>query len=556
MNAIEREVLDVDVLFVGAGPASLAGAIRLATLAKKADREISIMVIEKGEALGNHSLSGAVLDRRGLDELLADIGDAQPPPLDAVVTDEALWYLTERGKLKAPFIPPALENRGKTLVSLNKLVVWLGECASNLGVDCFPGFPAVELLWDGKRVTGVRIGDKGIDADGNPRPNFEPGPELRAKVTILGEGVRGTLAKVAIAKLGLATGSQPANYALGIKELWKLPPGTFPSGRVVHTLGAPLPAETFGGGWLYGLNDDVLDIGLVVGLDSPDPSTDAHDAFNRFKTHPEIRPLLNGATLLAYGAKAIPEGGLFALPRLSADGLLLIGDTAGMVNGLRLKGIHLAMKSGMLAAQAAFAAIASDRSDARTLAAYDESFRASWAYDELHQARNVHQGFDHGLFGGLVNAAIGMVSGGRGFGVYDALPATSAQLRLRKLSERQPYAETQRIVPDGIVTFDKLADVFYSGTKHDEAQPSHLLVSDTSICAERCTREYGNPCQRFCPAQVYNPNFVEVDGKMQGSLRIDFANCVHCKTCDIADPYQIITWVPPQGGDGPVYTGM
>ena len=555
MDAIEREVLEVDVLFVGAGPASLAGAIHLATLAKKGGRELSIVVIEKGAALGNHSLSGAVLDPRALDELLADLGDVTPP-LDALVTDEALWYLTERGKLSAPFIPPVLENRGKRCVSLNCLVVWLGERAAELGIDCFPEFPAAELLWDGERVLGVRIGDKGLDAAGNPRSNFEPGPELHAKVTILGEGVRGTLTKVAIAKLGLAANSQPANYALGIKELWKLLPGTFPAGRVIHTLGAPLPSETFGGGWLYGLNDDVLDIGFVIGLDSPDPFTDVHDLFNRYKLHPNIRPFFDGATLMAYGAKAIPEGGLYSLPRLYADGLLLIGDSAGMVNSLRLKGIHLAMKSGMLAAEALFAAFESSRFDTAALSSYETRFKASWAYEEMYAARNVHQGFEHGLFGGLVNAALGMVSGGRGFGIAESLPATSAQQRLRKISDQLQLPQRQRDLPDGVVTFDTLADVFRSGTRHDEAQASHLLVADTSICAEQCTREYANPCQRFCPAQVYNPSFVEIDGKIHGELRIDFANCVHCKTCDIADPYQIITWVPPQGGDGPVYTGM
>jgi electron-transferring-flavoprotein dehydrogenase len=554
--AIERETLEVDVLFVGAGPASLAGAIRLAALGKRAGRELSILVVEKAGALGNHSLSGAILDPRGLEELLVDIGAAEPPPLDAVVTDEALWYLTERGKLKAPWLPPALTHRGNHLVSLNRLVAWLGERAAEAGVDVFPGFPAVALLWEGERVVGARIGDKGLGADGAPRSNFEPGPEVRAKITILGEGVRGTLAKIAIRRLGLAAGAQPASYSLGIKELWKLPVGRFPAGRVLHTLGAPLPTETFGGGWLFGLNDDVLDIGFVVGLDAPDPSTDAHDAFNRFKLHPEIRPLLEGGTLLAYGAKAIPEGGLLAMPRLYSDGLLLIGDTAGMLDSLRLKGIHLAMKSGLLAAEATFAALERECYDAKSLAAYEERFRASWAYEELYRARNTHQGFEHGLFGGLVNAALGMASGGRGFGLREELPATSARLRLRKITDASPKAERVRVVPDGVVTFDKLSDVYRSGTRHDEAQPSHLHVLDTSICADRCTREYGNPCRRFCPAQVYLPDFVEKEGKIEGSLRVDFANCVHCKTCDIADPYQIIDWVPPQGGDGPVYTGM
>ncbi len=552
----EREVLAVDVVFVGGGPASLAGAIRLATLAKAADRELSIVVLEKAAAFGDHSLSGAVLDPRALDELLAELGPVPPPPLDTPVAEEALWYLTEHGRFQAPWIPPPMHNHGHNLVSVQRLVAWLAERASELGVDCLPESPAVALCWDQQRITGVQIGDKGRDAAGNPREHFELGPYIQAKITILGDGVRGNLTKQAIARLGLGASAQAPRYALGIKELWQLPPGRFPVGKVVHTLGVPLPTETFGGGWLYGLHNNILDLGLVVGLDSPDPSTDAHDAFNRFKLHPVIRPLLRDAQLLAYGAKALPEGGLYSIPRLSADGVLLIGDAANMLNGLRLKGIHLAMKSGMLAAQAAFTALQADCYDTQQLAQYDDAFRASWAYTELYQARNVHQGFEHGLGLGLMNAGLGMFSGGRGFGVVEALPITPAQQRLQKITEVAPRAKQRRVIPDGVVTFDKLSDVFHSGTHHDEAQAGHLHVADTSVCAQKCTREYGNPCQYFCPAQVYRPNFIEHDGRISGQLDIDFANCVHCKTCDIVDPYQIITWVPPQGGDGPVYTGM
>lgn len=551
-----RDELEVDVLFVGAGPASLAGAILLRARARAQGLDPTVVVLEKAAAPGDHSLSGAVFDPRAFIELSREITWTTPPPFDAEVDADALWLLTGRGTFTAPFVPPALANRGKHVLSLNRFVAWLALEAQALGVEIFPSFAAREILWDGNRVAGVRVGDKGVGPDGAPLANYEQGPDIRAKVTVLGEGVRGTLSKIAIAKLALDLNAEPAVFALGIKELWQLPDARFAAGRVVHTLGYPLPQETFGGGWLYGMRENILDIGLVVGLDGPDPSTDAHDAFNRFKRHPAVERLLQGATLMSYGAKAIPEGGLFAIPRLYADGLLLVGDSAGFVNGLRLKGIHLAMKSGMLAAEAILKALQTERYDAGTLAHYDDAWRGSWAYAELYGARNVHQGFSRGLIAGLLNAGLGMISGGRGFGWIEKLPGKAGHSRMQKIAVREPRAEQVRSIPDDVITFGKLADVYRSGTRHNEHQPAHLLVADTSICADQCTREYGNPCRYFCPASVYHPEFTEKDGKVEGQLRIDFANCVHCKTCDIIDPYQIITWVPPEGGDGPVYTGM
>jgi electron-transferring-flavoprotein dehydrogenase len=550
----ERERLDVDVLFVGAGPASLAGAIRLRQLADAAGRELAIAVIEKGAAVGNHGISGAVVDPRALHELFPD--QDITAGLDAPVNSDALWLLTARGKVAAPFVPPTMRNAGKYVASLNVLTKWLGEQAEAAGIDVFPEFPGRELLWDGERVVGVRASDRGIGADGQPKSNYEPGPDLYAQVVVLGEGPRGTLTKTAIAKLGLDRGRDPQVYALGIKELWQLPSGRFPAGQVIHTLGAPLSNDTFGGGWVYGMRGDLLDIGLVVGLDYADPTTDPHNLFQQFKALPAIRPLLEGATLLRYGAKAIPEGGLFAMPRPYADGLCLIGDSAGFLNGLRLKGIHLAMKSGMLAAETIFAGLEAGRTDAQTLSAYEAAFRASWAYEELHAARNFRAGFAGGLFAGLLNAGLGLASGGRGFGVRDRLAGGEGYARMQPLQKRAPRALAARIVPDNVVTFDKLTDVFKSGTAHDEDQPAHLHVADTSICAERCTNEFGNPCKYFCPANVYEPQFEAHAEGVRGHLQINFSNCVHCKTCDIMDPYQIITWVPPQGGEGPVYTGL
>lgn len=550
----ERDSLEVDVLFVGGGPASLAGAIHLRRLAAAAGRDVSVMVIEKGGQIGSHGISGAVVDPRGLLELFP--GEDVTGGLDAPVASDALWLLTPGGKLAAPFIPSVLDNRGKYVASLNVLVKWLGERAEAAGADVFPAFPGQELLWDGERVAGVRVGDKGIGADGRPKANFEPGPDLHAQVTVLGEGPRGTLTKTAVAKLGLDRGRDPQVYAVGIKELWQLPAGRFPAGRVIHTLGAPLPADVFGGGWLYGMRGDLLDIGLVTGLDYADPTTDPHNLFQQFKALPAIRGFLEGATLLRYGAKAIPEGGLHAMPRPYADGLCLVGDSAGFLNGLRLKGIHLAIKSGMLAAEAIFAALSAGRTDAEALAAYESSFRASWAYAELHAARNFHAGFAGGLLPGLFNAGLGLATGGRGFGFRDRLPGGEGYARMRQLAERAPRAAARRLAPDNVLTFDKLTDVYKSGTMHDEDQPAHLHVADTAVCAERCTREFGNPCRWFCPANVYEPQFTAGANGVEGRLQINFSNCVHCKTCDIMDPYQIITWVPPQGGEGPVYTGL
>lgn len=549
----ERDSLEVDVLFVGAGPASLAGAILLRRLAAAANAEISVMVIEKGGEVGNHGFSGAVVDPKALTELFP--GEDITGGLDVAVGSDALWFLTNGGKIKAPFTPPVLNNHGKYVTSLSNLTKWLATKAEEAGVDVFPAFPGQELLWHGERVVGVRVGDKGVAHDGSHKSNFEPGPDLMAKVVVLGEGPRGTLAKAAIARLGLDRDRDPQVYAVGIKELWRVP-GRLAAGSVIHTLGAPL-WNTFGGGWIYAMTGDVIDIGLVTGLDYADPTTDPHDNFQRFKLHPAIRPLLEGGEMIRYGAKAIPEGGLHAMPRFYADGLCIVGDSAGFLNGLRLKGIHLAMKSGMMAAETIFDALQKDDTSSNALSAFDTRFRDSWAFTELHAARNFHQGFSAGIWGGLMNAQLGLMTGGRGFGIKDKLAGEFGHERMKKRNELTPTHYTHRVVPDGKLTFDKLTDVYKSGAIHDEDQPPHLHVSDTNICADRCTVEYGNPCQYFCPAKVYEPVFTKNgSAPAEGKLTINFSNCVHCKTCDIMDPYQIITWVPPQGGEGPVYTGM
>jgi len=558
----ERDQLEADVLIVGGGPAGLAAAIKLRQLAKAAGRDdLEIYLVDKGREIGAHGISGAVLDPKGLDELIPDW--LETAPVESAVTSDAMWYLNPNGsKLAVPgfAMPPMMKNHGKYVTSLQKLTKWLGGIAEEHGVSLLPEFAGQELLWDGNRCIGVRVGDKGVGHDGKPKSNYEQGPDLLAKVVILSEGVRGTLAKQAVAKLGLDADRDPQVYACGVKELWQCKPGTVTPGSVLHTFGHPLPNETFGGAFIYGMQDDILDIGMVTGLDYEDPTTDPHDNMQRYKQHPAIAAMIDGGKLLRYGAKAIPEGGLYAMPKLYADGLMLTGDSGGFLNGMRLKGIHMAIKSGIMAAETAFDAIVAGSFGAETLSAFDAKFKASWAYDEMKMSRNFHQGFKGGLFAGMMNAGMSMYTGGRAFGVIDRLHGENGYAQMKKLTERAPKALEGRAKIDNVITFDKLTDVFNSGTMHDEDQVPHLHISDTSICADKCTTEFGNPCQYFCPAKVYEPlfNVTGTNGstKVEGRLQINFSNCVHCKTCDIMDPYQIITWVPPQGGEGPIYTGM
>jgi len=541
----ERESLEVDVLVVGGGPAGLAAAYHLRQLKK----DLSIAVLEKGKELGAHIISGAVMDPRGLDELMPDWKE-KGGPIENPVEEDHVVFLTENRKFSLPIVPPPLRNHGNYIISLNKLTRWFGEQVEKNGVDIFAGFAGAELLIEGETVTGVRTGDKGIDKSGNPRGNFEPGIDIHAKITILAEGCRGSLTKQLIKKFNLNRESNPQVFAAGVKEVWDVPKERNTGGRVIHTMGWPLRNEEFGGGFIYNMADGRVSIGFVIGLDYLDPRLDPHERFQQFKTHPYVRSILEGGTLYSYGAKAIPEGGYWALPQYYFNGGMIVGDAAGFLNAMRLKGIHLAFKTGMLAAQAAFEALEANDVSARKLKRFEELVEDSWVKKELWKVRNFHQAFEHGFFAGMIHTGLQMATGGRG--LHDRYRNKPGHTRMRQLREYYEGNPPQPAAPafDGKLTFDKLTDVFNSGTAHDEDQPCHLHILQPDICHPRCTNEYGNPCQFFCPAAVYE--MVE-NGQDGLRLQINFSNCVHCKTCDIMDPYEVIDWVPPEGGGGPGY---
>jgi electron-transferring-flavoprotein dehydrogenase len=557
----ERDTLEVDVLFVGAGPATLAGAYHLGNLIAQHNAnggtlgEVQLAVIEKAAELGDHSLSGAVLDPIALRELMPDF-EAQGFPIESAVTGEDVYFLTKGGKLRFPIPPPPLKNHGNYVVSLGEVVKWLGAKVEAQGAYVLTATPATEVVFDNGAIVGVITGDKGIDKKGEKKANFEPGSELRARVTVFGEGPRGTLQKQLGRRLGLDRRDHPQVYGTGVKELWQLPAGRFPLGHVVHTMGFPLDDMTYGGSWLYGMTNDQLSLGLVVGLDYRRPTLDLHEELQKFKAHPYLSALLEGGKVVAYGAKAVPVGGYYAMPDRVVDGALFVGDSAGFLNAARLKGIHLAMKSGMLAAETIFEGLVAGDLSRTRLAAYDEKFKASWAHRELWQTRNFHQGFDDGLWAGMAAAAVQTLTGG--WAPYQGKPNKAGHERMRKLPpavahalEGQPTTQKKFPLPDQL---EKLSDLYFSGTIHEEDQPSHLVITPqdvTDVCNSRCKEEFGNPCQHFCPANVYE---MVVDAAAGGTrLKLNPSNCVHCKTCDIMDPYQVITWVPPEGGGGPRY---
>ena len=687
---IERDEMEVGVLFVGAGPATLSGAIRLMDLIEDYNEkvesgevegeaidveELPIMVIEKGAQIGDQILSGAVVDPRAMFELFDDeFLTENPPPFNAECREDDLRILAppveqleadesfkgkvlrlcdklasplmDRRSISSPILPLPFHNEGNYTASLSDVVKWMAEVAEEKGVMIMPEFPGADLLIEDGRVVGVRTGDKGIDKNGEPRGNFEPGTDIKARLVILGEGARGSLTKLAMKKYGLAEESNHQIYSTGVKELWKVPEGRISPGEVYHTAGYPLDGDTFGGGWIYGLNENHVSIGLVTALDSPDPYLDPHRKFNEWKDHPFLKSILDGGEMLKYGAKTIPEGGWFSLPQPYMPGALLIGDSAGFVNISRLKGIHLSMKSGMLAGETAFDILKAEPEtgeDTTLEATYWHRILGSWIMEELWQVRNFRQGFQRRLLGVLPGMITGTLYAGSGFmlagllavvgllfviGCGTLIPAnlplalfafaaamvtfaSSMPLgnlpigrldvladheRMRKIDiggwsretkdsdpvpgwrlpgisaaadqvrynaehpvEPMPARPLDEHAPamsvtGGGVMFDKVTSVYHSGSTHEEDQPAHLVVADQDICHTRCAEEYGNPCQYFCPASVYE--MVETEDGKGRKLMLNFSNCVHCKTCDIRDPYQIITWVPPEGGGGPSYAGL
>ncbi len=549
----DHEVLETDVLFVGAGPAGLGGAIKLAQLAKAAGKSLNITVIDKAKEVGAHTCSGAVMDPKALRELIPDF-EAQGAPIESPVEEDFMYFMTREEAVALPFLPPSLRQHGNLIISLGQLVRWLGKQAEALGINVFPGFPAVDVLIEKDAVVGVRTGDKGVDRHGQRKANFEPGVDIRAKVTVVGEGPRGSLTRILTDRFRLSEGRAPQVYATGVKEIWEMPEGTTAKGRVIHTMNWPLPHDTFGGGFIYTMSRDRIDLGFVTGLDYKDPFTDPHYNLQLLKTHPKIRAMLEGGKMIEYGAKTIPEGGWDAIPKLQMPGAMLVGDSASLLDAQRLKGVHLALKSGMLAAETAYEALGKGDAGEPTLSAYTERVNASFIRDELYKARNFKKGFKFGLTGGALGAAAGEFT--NGWSPFDFVTVGPGHERMKPLeaTHGSPDAKPERIKFDDKLTFSKLSDVYASGTMHDEDQACHLHVLDPKICVDRCAKEFGNPCQYFCPAAVYE--WVGKGNGDPGRLQINFSNCVHCKTCDIMDPYDIIRWVPPEGGGGPAYQNL
>lgn len=546
----DREAMTYDVVIVGGGPSGLSCAIRLKQLAQETGKDLSVCVLEKGSEVGTHLLSGAVFEPRALDELIPDWKE-KGAPLETPVTKDEFFFMTENSAVTFP-TPPQMKNHGgkkqNYVISLGKLGKWLAEQAESLGVEIFAGFAAAEILYnENGAVIGVATGDMGIGKDGEKTEIFEPGVELHARQTIFAEGCHGSLTKQLIRTFNLRKNADPQTYALGVKEVWEIEPDKHQSGSVMHCIGWPLSNDTYGGGWLYHYGENLVSIGLVTGLDYKNPYLSPFEEMQRFKLHPKIKALVTGGRRVSYGARALVEGGLQSLPKLTFPGGVLIGDTAGFLNVAKIKGNHTAMKSGMIAAESLFYCLHQDEEKKPfECPTYAKNFKKSWVYEELYKVRNIRPGFHWGLWTGLIHAAFQTVGGWR-------LPYTlKNHADHDQLDRAEKYEPIHYPKPDGVLTFDRLTSVQLTNTSHEENQPSHLKLGDPDIPIQVNLPEYAEPAQRYCPAAVYE---VVDDGEAKKFV-INAQNCIHCKTCDIKDPSQNINWVVPQGGGGPNYSGM
>jgi len=544
---VERESMEYDVVIVGAGPAGLSAAIRLKQLAAEQDQEVNVCVLEKGSEVGAHILSGAVVEPRALDELIPDWKE-RGAPLSTPATDDRFLFLTRETSYRL-LTPPQMNNHGNYIISLGNLCRWLATQAEELGVEIYPGFAAAEVLYDDKgAVVGVATGDMGVNREGQPTEQFAPGMELRARYTLFAEGCRGSLTKTLFDRFNLRDGVDPQTYGIGIKELWEVDPAKHQPGKIVHTVGWPLDTSTYGGSFLYHMEDNQVAVGFVIGLGYANPHLSPFDEFQRFKTHPDIRPTFEGGRRIAYGARAISAGGIQSIPKLIFPGGALIGDTAGFLNMPKIKGTHTAMKSGTVAAEAVFAAVAAGRG-ADEVAEYPEQLRQSWLWEELYQVRNVKPSFSWGLWAAIAYSALDTyLFRGKAPWTFHHKPDHA---KLKKANEC-PKIEYPK--PDGVISFDKLSSVFISNTNHEEDQPCHLTLKDPTVPIRINLPLYDAPEQRYCPAGVYEIVRDGDDGNPR--LQINAQNCVHCKTCDIKDPTQNINWVTPEGGGGPNYPNM
>jgi electron-transferring-flavoprotein dehydrogenase len=537
------EIMEYDVVIVGAGPAGLSAAIKLRQLSQAAGRDISVCVLEKGSEVGAHILSGAAFEPRALNELIPNWKE-KGAPLNTPASEDKFLLLTRKHAIRLP-TPPQMRNHGNYVISLGNLCRWLGKEAESLGVQIFPGFPAADLLMENGRVAGVITGEFGRSKEGNEKSGYQPGMAIKGKYTLIGEGCRGSLAQRLMQQFGLRDGVDPQTYGIGIKELWEIDPAQHKPGLVLHSCGWPLDTSTYGGSFLYHLENNQVAVGFVIGLDYQNPYLDPFLEFQRFKEHPAIRKYFEGGRRTCYGSRAINEGGLQSIPKLTFPGGALIGCSAGFLNVPKIKGSHTAMKSGMVAAEAVFEAL--KNSESGELISYPEALKKSWVYEELYKARNIRPGFHFGMLGGMLNAAIDtyLLRGRAPWTMRNHADHT----QLKPITQCRPIAYPK---PDGKISFDRMSSVFISNTNHEEDQPGHLKLKDPRIPIEVNLKEYDAPEQRYCPAGVYE--IVREEGAAR--LRINAQNCVHCKTCDIKDPTQNIVWTTPEGGGGPNYTNM